>query len=62
MKELKCKDLGMKCKFVAIGATKGAVKKQMAAHGMKVHGEEMAKMTKVQMDKMDKKMNELLSE
>jgi predicted small metal-binding protein len=61
MKELKCKDLGMDCPFVSKGATKAVVKKLMATHGMKVHGEEMAHMTKAQMDKMDKKMDELLS-
>ena len=62
MKELKCSDLGMKCDFVAKGGTSADIKREMAAHSMKVHGHEMAKMTKVQMAAMDKKMDKLLSE
>lgn len=63
MKELKCKDLGMKkCTFVAEGKTDAAVKKDMMAHSKKVHEEEMTKMTKTQVAAMDKKMDKLLSE
>ena len=61
MKELKCKDLGMKCKFVAEGRTSASVKKKMMAHWKKVHAEEMEKMTKAQMATMGKKMDKLLS-
>lgn len=62
MKELKCKDLGMKsCPFVAKGKTDAAVKKDMLAHGKKVHGKEMEKMTKTEMAAMDKKIDKLLS-
>ena len=61
MKELKCKDLGMKCGFVAEGRTVASTKKKMMTHGMKVHGKEMEKMTKTQMKAMDKKMDKLLS-
>ena len=62
MKELKCKDLGMKsCSFVAKGKTDAAVKKDMMAHGKKVHGKEVAKMTKTEMTAIDKKMDELLA-
>lgn len=62
MKELKCKDLGMKsCSFVAKGKTDVAVKKDLMKHGKKVHGEEMEKMTKTQRDALNKKIDKLLS-
>ena len=61
MKELKCRDLGMTCDFVAKGDNSANVKKQMNAHGKKVHGDEMMKMTKKQMEDMDKKIDKLLA-
>ena len=61
MKEMKCRDLGMKCDFVAKGDNSANVKKQMMAHGKKVHNEEMMKMSEEQMKDMDKKMDKLLA-
>ena len=61
MKELKCRDLGMKCDFVAKGDNSANVKKQMNAHGKKVHGDEMKNMTEKQMKDMEKKMDKLLA-
>ncbi len=61
MKELKCRDLGMKCDFVAKGDNSANVKKQMIAHGKKVHEDDMKKMDKKQMKDMEKKMDKLLA-
>lgn len=71
MRELKCRDLGMKCDFVAKGDNSANVKKQMMNHGKKVHGSasnrhdsgepDMMKMDKKQMEDMEKKMDKLLA-
>lgn len=60
MKEVKCKDLGMKsCPFVAKGRTIASIKDQFKRHGKKVHDEAIMKMTKVQKAAMDKKISKL---
>ena len=61
MKELKCRDLGLKCDFVAKGDNSANVKKQMMGHGVKIHGEIMKNMTEKQTGDMDKKMDKLLA-
>ena len=61
MKKIKCRDLGMNCKYFAEGRTNSSTKKRMIQHAMNVHPIKMSKMTKVQMKSMDKKMDKLLS-
>jgi len=60
MKTLACKDLGMRCKFVAKGRLVGAIKKKMMAHGKKAHADKMEKMTKAQMAAFNKKMSKMV--
>lgn len=61
MKELKCRDLGNNCNFVAKGLFNFSTKMKMKTHGMKIHGEMMKDMTEGQEMQMGKKMDELLS-
>jgi predicted small metal-binding protein len=56
MKALACKDLGVKCDYVALGKTVDDVLKKAAAHGKKDHG--IDKVTKEYLDSWRKKIHD----
>lgn len=60
MMELKCRDMGMSCSFVAKGRTAPEVKEKLNAHGTKMHADKLKAMSKDDLKDMDTKMDELL--
>jgi predicted small metal-binding protein len=58
----RCKDMGMKCKFMYKGRTKTSVKKKAMAHAKKVHKAMLMKMTAKQKSAMMKKMVKVIKQ
>ncbi len=61
MKQLACKDMGLVCSFVATGKTDAEVKKKLNDHGMKVHADVLGKMSKGDMENMNRQMDRMLA-
>lgn len=50
MKKLACRDMGMNCDFVAMGATDEEVVQKLGEHGKMTHPNELAEMAKTMSD------------
>jgi len=60
---LSCKDMDIKCNFVATGETRDEVMSQISEHATKAHPKEMKEMSeKMSKEEMDQKMMENMQE
>ena len=62
MMELKCKDFGTDCPFVAKGMTKVAVKRDMVGHIRDAHGDDVKMIVRAKVAAaVNKKMDKMLT-
>lgn len=56
MMKYACKDLGLNCSYVAIGANKEEVLKKAIRHGGTAHGDMMKKLSREELVKFSKQL------
>ena len=59
MKELKCREVGGLCDFIASGETGEEAKQKLMIHGMEAHAAKMSVMSEDDKQKMMDKMDEM---
>jgi len=62
MKSINCKELGgSDCSFIAKGETNDEVIQNLYAHAQEVHSDKLSSMSEDDKEKMNKKINDLLT-